>query len=89
MTTINLLFAPDLGLVTALLEAVERLELVELEAEDDIEVMDNIADVAAISLFVKVFTEDKDKVCASDEDVSPLSLSPVSVTWKNKLLEAV
>ena len=86
MTTINLLFAPDLGLVTVLLE-VERLELGDLEAEDDIEVMDNIADVAAISLFVKVFT--CDNVCASDEDVSPLSLSPVSVTWKNKLLEAV
>ena len=82
------MFAPDLGLVTARLEG-ERLELGELEAEDDIEVMENIADVAAISLFVKVFTEDKDKVCASDEDVSPLSLSPVSVTWKNKLLEAV
>lgn len=88
MTTINLLFAPDLGLVTALLEG-ERLELGDLEAEDDAEGRDRVADDAVISLFTKVFT--CDNVCASDddEDVSPLSLSPVSVTWKNKLLEAV
>ena len=65
MTTINLLFAPDLGLVTALLEG-ERLELGNLEAEDDIEVIDRVADEAAISLFVKVFT--CDIVCASDDD---------------------
>ena len=91
MTTINLLFAPNLGLVTALLEGGERLELGELEAEDNIDVIDKVEDDAVISLYDKVFTEDKDNVCASDdkEDVSPLSLSPVSVTWKNKLLEAV
>ena len=46
----------DLGLVTALLEGRGRLE-----AEDDVEVMDN--DDAAISLLDKVFTEDKDNVC--------------------------
>ena len=83
-----------LGLVTELLEA----EVAKLEAEDVIELMDNVADVAEISLLDKVFTgdrdkveEDKDNVCGwdDDEDVSPLSLSPVSVTWKNRLLEAV
>ena len=57
MTTINLLFDLDLGLATALLEGNEG----RLEAEDDVEVMDN--DDAAISLLDKVFTEDKDNVC--------------------------
>ena len=57
MTTINLLFDLGLGLVTAtLLEGDGRLE-----AEDDVEVMDN--DDAATSLVDKVFTEDKDNVC--------------------------
>ena len=64
--------------------------------------MDKVADVTESSLLDKVFTgdkdkvdevftEDKDNVCGwdDDEDVSPLSLSPVSVTCKNKLLEAV
>ena len=65
--------------------------------------MDKVADVTERSLLDKVFTgdkdkvdevftEDKDNVCGwddDDEDVSPLSLSPVSVTCKNKLLEAV
>ena len=56
MTTINLLFDLDLGLVTALLEGEGRLE-----AEDDVEVMDD--DDTATSLVDKVFTEDKDNVC--------------------------
>ena len=94
------MFALDLGLVTTLL--LEGGEVTKLEAEDDIELMDKVADVTDISLLDKVFTgdkdkvdevftEDKDNVCGwdDDEDVSPLSLSPVSVTCKNKLLEAV
>ena len=106
------MFALDLGLVTTLL--LEGGEVTKLEAEDDIELMDKVADVTESSLLDKVFTvdkdkvnevfaedkdkvdevfiEDKDNVCGwddDDEDVSPLSLSPVSVTCKNKLLEAV
>ena len=86
------MFALDLGLL-------EGLEVAKLEAEDEIELMDNVADVTEISLLDKVFTgdkdkvdeEDKDNVCGwdDDEDVSPPSLSPASVTWKNRLLEAV
>ena len=84
------MFALDLGLLEA--------EVSKLEAVDDIELMDNVADVTEISLLDKVFTgdkdkveEDKDNVCGGDddEDVSPLSLSPVSFTWKNRLLETV
>ena len=63
MTTINLLFALDL--VTALLEGGEgRLEVGKLEAENNDEAMDNVADEeTATSLLDKVFTEDKDNVC--------------------------
>ena len=84
------MFALDLGLLEA--------EVSKLEAVDDIELMDNVADVTEISLLDKIFTgdkdkveEDKDNVCGwdDDEDVSPLSLSPVSFTWKNRLLETV
>ena len=97
MTTINLLFGLGLCLVTALLEGggrLEELEDVVLVAEEVTDVRDNVADDAVLSLVEKMFTEDKDNVCGcdnddNDEDVSPLSLSPVSVTWKNKLLEAV
>ena len=63
MTTINLLFALDL--VTALLEGGEgRLEVGKLEAENNDEAMDNVADEeTATSLLDKVFTVDKDNVC--------------------------
>lgn len=58
----NLLFALDL--VTALLEAEGRLEVGKLEAENNDEAMDNVADEeTATSLLDKVFTEDKDNVC--------------------------